>query len=353
MKRRIAASLFILCAFMILSLSVSSRVAALEVGEQDVFVRVIDSGAALCCVIKMPGRKYIIYDAGNYTGDGALTATEIGKIIEAGSEIEFLILSHSDSDHLGAVDEICNNYKVKKVIRSGYYQESGTYESADKSIVLEKEREGCIDVNLSCCEFPPGAMYRIGDVFMQMVSGFYRPPEEWGKLTTSEANNAGSIVIRLVYKGNSIIFCGDAVGRHIGDPSDVCIAEEKYMVENSDIIQLHSNVMIAPHHGGDNASSADFIKSVNPHYVIFSAGHKFHHPREEAAQRYIDAGVDRKNIYRTDLKDDESFSEWGFGREIDNTDPEGDDNVDIVLRENGTIGIEYEDPGNQAYHDQL
>jgi len=36
-------------------------------GPNDVFVRVVDSGAALCCVVKMPGNRFMIYDAGNYS----------------------------------------------------------------------------------------------------------------------------------------------------------------------------------------------------------------------------------------------------------------------------------------------
>ena len=41
--------------------------------------------------------------------------------------------------------------------------------------------------------------------------------------------NAGSIVIRLHYKGKSILFAGNAVGRHIGDPDTTLISTEKFM----------------------------------------------------------------------------------------------------------------------------
>lgn len=39
---------------------------------QEVFVRVADTGVALCCVVRMPGNHYMVYDAGNWTGDGGL-----------------------------------------------------------------------------------------------------------------------------------------------------------------------------------------------------------------------------------------------------------------------------------------
>jgi hypothetical protein len=44
----------------------SNSYAEITPGPNDVFVRVIDCGAALCCVVKMPENKYMIYDAGNY-----------------------------------------------------------------------------------------------------------------------------------------------------------------------------------------------------------------------------------------------------------------------------------------------
>ena len=40
---------------------------------------------------------------------------------------------------------------------------------------------------------------------------------------------------------------------------------------------MSSFVLIAPHHGADNASSTCFIRAVDPHWVIFPAGHAHEH----------------------------------------------------------------------------
>ena len=53
---------------------------------QEVFVRAVDSGAALCCVVRMPGDHYMIYDAGNYSGGGSLAFTKVQEIIPTGSK---------------------------------------------------------------------------------------------------------------------------------------------------------------------------------------------------------------------------------------------------------------------------
>jgi hypothetical protein len=88
--------------FVLLSiyLCVPARLWAIQPGPQDVFVRVVDSGAALCCVVQMPGPQYMIYDAGNYTGGGSSTFDKIQEIVPVDSDVQLLVLSHSDADHL-------------------------------------------------------------------------------------------------------------------------------------------------------------------------------------------------------------------------------------------------------------
>jgi competence protein ComEC len=317
-------------------------------GPNDVFVRVADTGAALCCVVRMPGNpyRYMIYDAGNYSGGGSLTFDKVQEIIPLGSNIELMVLSHSDSDHLGAVDEICDAYHVRRVLRAGHQRSTSTWNDANDAIELEHDNDDCVDIELRYFEYPMGATYRFGDVFVTMVCGFHTPPANWGNLAQSERLNAGSIVVRLIYADRSILFGGDAVGRHTGDPVNACIATEQFMIDNADIIPIDSDVLIAPHHGGDNVSSTAFIQAVTPEFVIFSAGHRYEHPRAATAQRYLDNGVLLANMFRTDRGDDERRpnepdQEWSHGRQDGHHDPTGDDDVDIVVRQDGSIQVQY------------
>ncbi|MDR4507397.1 MAG: hypothetical protein MRJ65_04010, partial [Candidatus Brocadiaceae bacterium] len=119
------------------------------------------------------------------------------------------------------------------------------------------------------------------------------------------------------------------------------ISAEKYMVDNSGFIPIDSDVLIAPHHGADNASSVRFIKAVSPDFVIFSAGHKYSHPRASTAKRYIDNGVNQNKIFRTDFGDDEGGQEWDFGEISGHKDPVGDDDVDVLILSDWTIRVEY------------
>lgn len=115
------------------------------------------------------------------------------------------------------------------------------------------------------------------------------------------------IVLRVDYRGASVLYSGDTVGRRIGDPAPACKDAEATIVANhqAGLAPLSAFVLIAPHHGADNARSTCFIRAVDPHWVVFSAGHAFEHAREAPAQRYLAHAVAEENLLRTDRGDDE------------------------------------------------
>ncbi len=62
--------------------------------------------------------------------------------------------------------------------------------------------------------------------------------------------------------------------------------------------QLKADILLAPHHGSNTSSTSEFIDSVNPDYVIISAGrmNRFSHPHKKVIRRYQEKGCD---IYNT------------------------------------------------------
>jgi beta-lactamase superfamily II metal-dependent hydrolase len=91
---------------------------------------------------------YMIYDAGNYSGGGSLTFDKVQEIIPLDSNIELMVLSHSDSDHLGAVDEICDAYHVRRILRAGHQRSTSTWNDANTAIQLEDDNDNCVDIEL-------------------------------------------------------------------------------------------------------------------------------------------------------------------------------------------------------------
>ncbi|MYK12575.1 MAG: MBL fold metallo-hydrolase [Rhodospirillaceae bacterium] len=315
----------------------------LEISRDALFVRVIDVGNGHAAVISMPGGHYMVYD----TGLGETTLQGVQSVIPEGEDIDLMILSHTDGDHIGGVDEILEHYSVKTIIRPGLPRDTDAWCQA-RTAIRAAEKNGTKVINLAKTAVPAGRTFRYGDTRVVFVSGFSKPPKSWGELTPSEFYNAGSVVVRIVFAGRSILFTGDAVGLKLCK-SDPChgpesiIATEKYMVDNAANVPIASDVLIAPHHGSRGSSSLEFITAVSPKWVIFPAGRSSHdHPHQAAAKRYL-ALTPIPTILRTDRHDDEGKEEWACGRIEGHRDRKGDDDVDIGVLASGDLTVAYRD----------
>ena len=163
--------------------------------------------------------------------------------------------------------------------------------------------------------------------------------------TASERRNAISVLLRLDYRGRSVLFTGDTVGRRLTDPDDACKDAEKLMVDShtADTVSLKADVLIASHHGANNGSSDCVLEAIAPQFVVFSSGHDHQHPTLAAATRILNRGVPVNRIYRTDFGDDEQpgVFEWKVNSIPGCSDSAGDDDVEIALRDGGTVDLDY------------
>ena len=302
----------------------------------DVQTLVIDTGPGLATVTRMDNGDIFVYDTGHWNTQSAVFQTM--KDFIGNNDIDLLVLSHIDSDHIAATDELFAEFRVQRVIRTGLIRSSptATWKRANKAIEEAAKAGLTHDINLAKVNFQHGTTFQYGASTITILSGFHKPPDDWG-LSGSEYYNGNSIVVRLEYAGNSILFTGDAVGRDEkeNDPESPSIATEKYLIDNSQNRPISSNIMFAPHHGGNDASSSDFIREVAPQWVIFSAGHDHEHPRQETADRYLRLGYSPECLLRTDMGDNEDpGKEWDYGRSTQR-DSSGDDNITIELPSSG------------------
>jgi len=319
-----------------------SALAQLNAGPNDLYIRVVDNGPGLCAIVKLPDRHYMVYDTGHWQ-QNHLCVSAAEEII-GGDPIDLMIISHSDGDHIADGDDILNKFKVRQIIRTGFRREDTTGWNNLNNAIGDEAKQDATVINLQTTTLVPGTRLAIGPAILTLVFGL----GQWTAtpLGESESRNAISIVVRLEYQGSAVLFAGDTVGRRIGAPSSACDDAEAMMVTNhnktgSDRVPLNSDIIIAPHHGADNASSTCFIAAVNLSFVVFPAGHAFQHPRENAAQRYLDHGIAESNMFRTDRGDDEGTEEWEFDRISGCQDKKGDDDVEVVIAQDGSVAVEY------------
>ncbi len=148
---------------------------------QDVTVHVVDVGAGLCTITVMPGNQFMVYDAADRT-TAATTACRnaVATILPVGESIDLLVISHGDSDHLGAVNEILDDRVVERILRTGRPRTTDVWGIAVGAIEHEVLVEGAQDLNLAEQVFLPGATFRFGEVFVTFIAGWHEPPAAWG-----------------------------------------------------------------------------------------------------------------------------------------------------------------------------
>jgi beta-lactamase superfamily II metal-dependent hydrolase len=319
------------------------------------FMRVIDTGPGLATLTIVTGatasdKKVMIYDGGHWDDDD-LMIDELKHYLGRKRIIDVFIISHTDSDHLGAADTILKFWNVKKHVRNGWEREDvGTYDKYRAELTSSIDSKGTEEFVMDG-EPSLGDEWRLGKARLTFLSGFADLPQGWDVGVSpghsrfeSKALNSVSIVVRLAYGSRSILLTGDAVGRVDDAPAGQVLGTEAFLVDNVAERPLTADILFAPHHGADNASSTPFIAAVDPEWVIFSAGTSHKHPKEKTFERYRAAGVDTANMIRTDRGDVARDSEWEGDWDDGCVDRHGDDGVSILIGLNdGSVTID-QDP---------
>ena len=177
------------------------------------------------------------------------------------SNIDLLIISHGDNDHIGNANNLINNFKVKNVsFNSGKYNELET-----DLIKLLKYK----NIN-----------------YFKDTDKKYNNKISYSYLNTKEYDNENdnsSVVYLKIYK-YSFLFMGDAGVEKEKDILDL------YSLSNVDFLKVG-------HHGSNTSSSREFIDVVKPRYSIISVGknNRYGHPKEEVLNN-----LKKSKIYRTD-----------------------------------------------------
>jgi len=172
-------------------------------------------------------------------------------------QLDTLVLSHDDVDHIGGTESVLQGIPVKNVISSL----PGTH----PRLRLAAHNEACAD----------GQAWDWDGVHFEMLH-----PAAAQDLDAPEHDNERSCVLRISAGQHSILLAGDI---------------EK--LSESRLLKLHAKelpatLLVVPHHGSKSSSSPAFVDAVHPRYAVFTAGYlnRFGHPKEEVMERYRAAG---------------------------------------------------------------
>lgn len=239
-----------------------------SVGEVngDLTVTFLDVGQGNATLVENDG-KYMLIDGGDREYSSFVVSYLKNEGVE---ELEYVISSHYDADHLNGVVGVLHAFPCKTILAADYVTDTRVYDSFCE-IVTEQ------DIKLV---YPSvGDVYEFGDAEFTIVC-----PDEYDYADV----NDNSVGIRLVYGENSFLICGDA-----GEKSEVAMLASG--------VPLNSDVYLASHHGSDGSSSTEFLEAVMPETVVFSVGegNSYGHPSERVLNSVAETGAE---VYRTDLQ---------------------------------------------------
>jgi competence protein ComEC len=186
-----------------------------------------------------------------------------------------MILSHPHPDHMNGLLHLVDRFEVGALWTSGDDGENPVYHR----LIDGARRRGVA--------LPPPAPLSRDGLRLQPVGPFWG--DEIAAPPGLSANDA-SLVVRLEYGGQSLLFAGD-----------IEEAGEAELVARGRLgVPVRADLLKVPHHGSRTSSSDELLEAVRPALAVMSLGrqNRFRFPAPEVVARYEAAGV---RLLRTDL----------------------------------------------------
>lgn len=214
-----------------------------------------DVGQADSILIRYPNNQNnILIDTGK--NDYTMTNGIIPYLKSRGiKNINYLIISHGDLDHIGGSISLIKNFKIETVILN-----RGTVSELEKELLDNIKKEKVIkDID------------KINNIYFLN-----------NKIYNSENDN--SSVIYFQYLKYKFLFMGDS-----------SFVVEDYLLENYNLKDI--SFLKVGHHGSNTSSTKEFINKIEPKISLISVGqNNYGHPGEEVLNN-----LKPSKIYRTDI----------------------------------------------------
>ncbi len=237
----------------------------------------VDVGQGDCTLIKTPTNKHILIDGGgsefgNFdVGESTLLPYLLDRRI---TTIDYMLISHFDSDHIDGLFAVMENLKIKNIIISKQGEKSDNFIRFQELVKNKK-------VNV--------LVVKKGDRIQIDKYSYFEILFPEKNLIQDNVLNNNSIVANFCSIGLKILFTGDVEE----------IAENRLCELYRDTDKLKSTILKVAHHGSKTSSTAKFLELVTPKIALIGVGegNKFGHPNNGVLDRIRDY---TNKIYRTD-----------------------------------------------------
>ncbi len=229
-------------------------------------------GAGQCCVIEPPSGRTVLVDAGS-TSLADLTLKCLGPFLRhrGVTDVDTIFISHANYDHFSAVADVTSAYDVREVLTAQQFRGQCAGNAPGEAMLLRlDELERPPRSVAPGDELPLGRRTRIEILW---------PPR--GLSASPELANDESMVLRLRHGDRTILFTGD-------------IQEAALRTLLKDPASLKADILVAPHHGSCEPSTAAFVAAVNPSVILSSNDRTL-----TTKQRNFEKLIGSRELYRT------------------------------------------------------
>lgn len=219
-------------------------------------VSFLDIGQGDAILIQTPSGHEMLIDGGP---SNVVLARMSEQMNYFERDLDVVIATHGDADHVTGLIPVIEKYDVKRVVRSPIKSKTGVFEDLEARI----EREGA-DVRIG----KRGDEIDFGDG----VIAYVLYPND--KISSSADTNDASVSVVIRYGEHSFLLSGDLTSKY-----------EAQLI--GDKLPKHVTVHKAGHHGSKTSSGEHLLTYIKPEYSVISAGkeNKYGHPNPEAIAR--------------------------------------------------------------------
>ena len=242
---------------------------------QNLRIFFIDVGQGDSTLIITPDKKTVLIDGGGSdsfdVGEKVLLPYLLDRRI---LKIDYVLISHFDTDHCGGILTIMEKVKVKNIIISEQAEHSENYERFKKLMIHKKIR---------LIEVKKGDKIKIGR-YSEFKILF-----PTSRLLSENPLNNNSIVAQFNYNNFKMLFTGDIEK----------LAEQQIL--KAEKAEIRADILKVAHHGSKTSSIPEFIKAVKPKIALIGVGknNTFGHPNKQTIKNLENI---KCRIYRTDIQ---------------------------------------------------
>lgn len=226
-------------------------------------IHILDVGQGAATLLIASDGTSILMDTGRYDDGEKRIISYLDQYIGLGEELDLLIFTHNDSDHIGHGDLVLEYFDVQEVWMNGMDHTTKVY---------EKLLDAILESEVAYSEPKAGEFFERGAFAIEVLHPVNNKPQS--------NHNDESIVTRFTFDGISLMSSGDA-----------SIPRENDIIERAG--NLQSDILMLGHHGAANSSGENWLKAVNPQMAFYQAGvdNSYGHPSVETLERLDQFGI--------------------------------------------------------------